>query len=406
MTRRRMVPARCSTILLLLALGGIGCGDDDGGGPRPTPTPTASPTPTPRPAQFVALPFSNDNFANCVANGISDDGTVVVGQCVNEENEFEPVRWVNGVVERLGFPSPQPDVTVNAFAYAVSDSGVITGNEGILDLTPLAYYYASGAWHPIEDATAGAVAQAPWAISSDGSVLVGGAAVDGADLPPRQRGTGFIFRPATGSMATVPTNFTAECSGDANTCVTELLAVDATGATAVGSDAYYPDDLTQPPLQVPIVYAIGAGEPARQLPLEGYRNGIAQTISRNGRVVAGAVGNDDATSVGVYWTLAAEEPVYIGSLGSGDTSSFGVSNAGVVVGYSNEMAFLYYRDAEGIGVMRSLQEYLVSVGLENELEGWDLWVARAITPDGKRICGFGEHDGYRRAFVAQLPVLR
>jgi len=354
---------------------------------------------------FLALPFSNDNFNNCSANGISDDGITVVGQCMDENAELEPVKWVDGKIERLGFMSNIPDVPKNAFALAISNNGIIVGNQGYLDLTPLGYYYINGKWEEIVDPRTQLLTSYPNSISSRGEVIVGLTGIYTSDISARA----FYFRPSEGNVVTISSIFDInnKCSDPFVSCLNELSSVDGAGMIAVGYDSM--NDSKQKVLQlVPISHDILSGQTAQLVLPASYPMGIAQGISRNGDIIAGGLLDPnvtlEATVSAVYWDMN-HQPFNIGSLGPyiemTQTLAYAASDTGVIVGESNGQAFIYESD----NGMEALSDYLEKLNLGDKIKDWKvLMIAKAITPDGRYIVGTGRNAGnYPQAFLIFVP---
>jgi len=352
-------------------------------------------------AYFLALPFSNENRWECMANGISDDGTTVVGQCADENGELEPVRWVNGKIKRLGFMSDIPGVSKNAFAYGVSNNGIVIGNQGYKDLTPQAYYYKDGNWHRIVNPATGIQVTTPSGISSDGRVIV-----RHNDFVIHVHSGAFYFEPLDGKFFKLPSVFSVEydCSAAGVTCVNGFNAIDGACKTAVVYDSISSTSGSIPPQTRPLLYKIAAGQAPVLLPLpDSFRMGKVWAISRKGSFMAGGTEDPWMPVVAVYWDNNYK--VYtIGSLGPDtvrrDSIAYGVSDGGVAVGQSNLQAFIF----DNKSGLRALADYLTTLGLGDQIKGWSLYRASAITPDGRYVVGSGRNgSGYQQAFLIYLP---
>ncbi len=351
-------------------------------------------------ASFLALPFSNTTVSKCAANGISDDGSIVVGQCADEQGEFEPVMWVNGQVDRLGFMTNSPGVPKNAYAYGVSNGGIVIGGEGYENLSPLGYYYSNGQWLDITNPATSLDVTAATGISSDGSVIVG------YDASLVKGGTGaYYFQPSNGTFYMLPSVFSVEynCSAAGVSCINAFSAVDAEGKTAVGYDSISSTNGSIPAQSRPLLYKIATNQAPVLLPLpDSYEMGTVQTISRDGSFMAGGTSDLWMPVEAVYWDNDYEVHT-IGSLGpdtvNRDTMAYGISDSGVAVGQSNNQAFVF-DDKNGL---RALADYLTTLGLGSQIQGWQFLRASAITHDGSYIAGTGVNgSGQLQGFLVHV----
>lgn len=122
------------------------------------------------------------------------------------------------------------------------------------------------------------------------------------------------------------------------------------------------------------------------------------------------VSGDGSTVVGIHGVRAAywdesNTVTEIGALGGGSSSAKSVSYDGnIIVGSTgtgvNQQAFYYERG----GVMQSLQDVLVNdFGLSDDVDGWSLRDARAISDGGKIISGSGVNpSGQNDVWIATL----
>lgn len=107
------------------------------------------------------------------AEGLSADGSVVVGTSQSTERSREAFRWTeSGGMQGLGGPSP----ATNSFAFNISaDGGTVVGN-GVVGTRPeAAYWTEAGGWTSIGKLPGGLDGIGAFATntSMDGSVIVG-----------------------------------------------------------------------------------------------------------------------------------------------------------------------------------------------------------------------------------------
>ena len=371
------------------------CSGGDGGG--------AGSGLAPQQAHFLALPFSNETVSKCFVNGMSDDGTMVAGQCADEQGELEPVLWVNGKIKRLGFMTNFSGVSKNAYAYGVSNNGIVIGNEGYLNLSPLAYYYKDGTWNGIVNPVDSLPVSYPSGISSDGEVIVGSNTVIANN--PSARGA-YYFKPSNGKFYILPSIFSGDydCTASGITCYNLFNAIDGAGKTAVGYDSIYSEDGSISAQMRPLLYRIDSGKAPVLLPLPAsYQMGAVQAISRDSKFMAGGTADSWMPVIAVYWDKNYAVHV-IGSLGpdteNRDTLAYDVSDSGVAVGESNLQAFIF----DSAGGIQALTDYLTALGLDDQIKGWTLQRASAITPDGRYIAGTGSNSqGQEQGFLIYVP---
>ncbi|HJZ05137.1 MAG TPA: hypothetical protein VI935_05180 [Thermodesulfobacteriota bacterium] len=129
-------------------------------------------------------------------------------------------------------------------------------------------------------------------------------------------------------------------------------------------------------------------------------------VSANGNVIVGVSILPDENFEATLWNDTGA--VGLGTLpGQTVSSALNASMDGSgVVGHSSEcngcatVAFIW--DEEN--GMRNLRDVLVSEGLSEELEGWALLEASAISHNGHLITGIAINpDGINEAFIATLP---
>jgi probable HAF family extracellular repeat protein len=324
---------------------------------------------------------------NSEANGVSADGSVVVG-VGRSANGTEAFHWTQaGGMVGLG-DLPGGDFT--SYANGVSDDGlvVVGGSDCTVACSPGAGCRSlPGAfrWTPAGGMTllgddeyrSRSIADG---VSADGSVVVG--TRSGMGIP----GGAFRWTPNT-VMEYLPDGDTA-------------LGVSPDGAVAVGFG--YSELGTQA-----LRWRMGDGMlPLGDLPGGSTFNSRAYGVSADGSVVVG-YGTSATATEAVRWTQAS------GMVGLGILPGFNASLAqdvsadgSLVVGYSGDdwftpgEAFLW----DATHGMRSLRELLINdFGLGARLAGWTLTSANDISADGQFIVGSGINpNGNTEAWLARL----
>ena len=286
------------------------------------------------------------------ASSVSGDGRVVAGYGMYE-GVVQPFLWTAaGGVEWLGgCPGGQADTHANG---ASSDGTVVVGEVRGAQTEAFRWDAASG-FVGLGDLDGGIFYSRAEAASADGSAVVGTSVVEG------------------------------------DSCYEAFRWTQQTGMVGIG---YLPGGEVCPQGQpVP-----GGGFGSRAL-----------AVSGDGRVIVGRSrsSNADPERMEAFRWTEATGMVGLGDLPGGDFSSHatGVSNDGsVIVGGSRTdlgaEAFVWTPE-DG---MQRLQDVLGDGGA-NEMEGWRLGSARAVSSNGLWVVGTGENpDGEYEAFLARLPA--
>ena len=353
---------------------------------------------------FTALPFACEEFSLGYALGISSDGTTVVGGSAVDTDptgkvmEEAPVLWVEDQITTLPFPDSfyTPVLSRVTSVYDISNTGVMVGNQGYGDLSPLAYYYSSEQWHAIIDPATSVNAQTATGISGDGNVIVG---LSGNF---KQDQGGYYFNVATGEFTILESTFGD--SAQYSNCQTGLFAISKDGTIMVGSD--YAAKYDSIDIEIPIYFDMAKDTSATRLPLtDGYIAGVAEGISADGTTIGGTAIDDDGTPIAVYWDYNLQFHVigtfspYPGPIQPPTVALAASDNGDRIVGTSYDIAFIKFKNDE----MWSLQDWLEDEGLSSELANWELLTATSITPDGHWIAGMGRNGVYDQAFKVYIP---
>jgi probable HAF family extracellular repeat protein len=324
-----------------------------------------------------------------VANGISADGSVVVGQSTSASGD-EAFRWTSsGGMVGLGFlPGSVPGDSFSQALGVSADGSVIVGESTMASGREAFRWTSGGGMVSLGDLPEGTVGSQARGISADGSVIVGyGIPISNDPEAVRWTTGGGIMR--LGSIFTF---------GTAN-------GVSADGSVIVGRRV----PSTPRPRIEAFRWTIGGGMVGLgYLPGGGFES-EAYGVSADGSVIVG-YGTSAAGDEAFRWTPGGGM-VGLGVLPGGDWDSvaYGVNGDGsIVVGFNrspldgNFKAFYWTAD----GGMQALWDVLLSHGVDPAADGWtDLYEARGISADGNTIVGIGARDGNAEAFVAILDAV-
>jgi probable HAF family extracellular repeat protein len=329
-------------------------------------------------AEFVVIdglvkngqPFSE-------ANGVSDDGRVVVGMSATDEGDIAAFRWSNGSALNLG---ALPSVGPNASGQGISGNGaVLVGRGRTVDEnnTPI-----NAGWQWTE-ATGmvdlGRPATYASDASFDGSVIVGKASSDNSNA---------LRWSTTNGAEIIPPLSTADADG-----VTTAHAVSADGQTIVGSSD-----------NVPFFWTETTGTQALE-----NMTGQAYDVNSDGSVIVGSAQFDDVLEA-FRWT-AQSGMTRLGLL-PGDTGYSRAkaisANGQFIVGTSsggsinNLRAFIW--DAQnGMQDLAALLENQYNL----DLQGLTLTSANGISADGNIIVGRAvDSTDNPRAWLVDLQTLQ
>lgn len=125
-------------------------------------------------ADFRGLPRSPDGLWTR-AYGVSDDGRVVVGHGINDQNRRVAVRWVDGEIATL---NSIPGSGSGSFAWDVSGDGSVVVGHGWQFSSNTGFRWQDGA--VISIGSLGGSTTVANAVSSDGSIIVGRSTIPGA----------------------------------------------------------------------------------------------------------------------------------------------------------------------------------------------------------------------------------
>ena len=321
---------------------------------------------------------------NSIANGVSGDGSVVVG--ISGGYGGQAFRWTAaGGMEGLG----RPPAHFYSYARAVNNDGsVVVGGgqssdvESEIDRTQAARWTAAGGMQGLGHLPGGGLIGVALGVSGDGSVIVGTS--DSAS-----GGQAFRWTAAGGmqGLGDLPGGwFQSEAhaaSGDGSVVV-------GYGTSASGNQAFRWTSAGG---------MVGLGF------LPGDLESTAHGGSADGSTVVGTSASPSGAHV-FRWT-SADGMVGLGNLPGGFLPSGFSADGSVVVGYEIQSGpvprytALYWTADGG---MRTLWDVLLSHGLDPAADGWSrLEFAKAVSADGNTIVGDGIRNGNQEAFVAVVP---
>ena len=313
------------------------------------------------------------------ANGVSADGSVVVGQGDSAAALDEAFRWTaGGGMVPLGC---LPGGTYS-YGFGVSADGSVVVGQGNSALGYQAFRWtAAGGMVGLGWLPGGSYSYGQ-GVSADGSVVVGYGTSASGDQAFRWTAAGGMvglgYLPGAESYS-----YGYGVSADGSVVV-------GYGNSASGVEAFR--------------WTAGGGMVGLGDLTGGNVNSRALAASRDGSVVVG-VGVSASGYEAFRWT-ATTGMVGLGDLPGGSFESFATgvcADGSVVVGYSKDGTLWYSAFVwDQIRGMQSLKDLLVTeFGLTN-LEGWTLERAQGISADGLTIVGFGVNSGHMEAFRVNL----
>lgn len=333
---------------------------------------------------FDSLGFIDDaTGAFSQAEGVSEDGTVVTGMSYSLINGSTAVaqafRWENGVMEGIGMVPTSPETTPWSYARSISaDGSTIVGYSHTDESFEMGWeamrWTEDGGMQPLGDFSPSDYWSESTDVSADGNIVVG-----------RSYMTGQAFRWENGVMENLSTD---------EVHFLEAWGISYDGSVIAGNGII--DGVQQGVIWRTGENIIGTGSPV------GGTTSILN-LSANGNYAVGDVYISGISNSAMRWS-EEEGALEIGTLGGFTAQGLGVSNDGVVVGFSQAFedpeyyAFIFTEE----NGMQNLQEVLQNnYGLD--LTGWKLSVATAITSDGKTIVGYGVNpDGKTEAWRVVL----
>lgn len=317
-----------------------------------------------------------------IASAVTSDGLVVVGTS-HSDRGYEAFRWsAAGVMQGLGA------LTGGSFYSAASgvsaDGAVVVGTSSSSAGRQAFRWTEVVGMEGLGDLPGGSFESWATAVSADGTVVVGHSS---SELAPTYR-EAFRWTAREGMIALGELPGGKESSQAFAVSADGLIIVGASGSANSSYGVWEGFRWTAATGMQPLGDFLG-----------GYYNSVAYGISPEGSIIVGRghTGVEDP----FLWTAEAGL-LHLGFLpcDTWSTAFAASSNGNTVVGDPNQgtgdCAFLW--DAQH--GMRNLRAVLVGdYGLD--LTGWKLSAARAITPDGGTIVGYGVNPaGATEAWIA------
>ncbi len=320
---------------------------------------------------------------NSYAFGVSADGGVVVGYAsLTPPIAYEGFRWTpaGGMVALGVLGAGVPGVVqTNSIAQAVSADGtVIVGEstDGTNGGQAFRWTQATGMVGLGFVGNSGYRYSAATGVSTDGSVVVGSSTYSG-NYEQAFRWTqagGTVGLGFLNSSIASPNSAASGVSGDGTIVV---------GNSYYATNQYEAIRWTQATGMTGLGFVGGGGSSP-------YSS--AYGISQDGTVIVGYSSDASNATQPFRWTQSGGI-VGLGLIGGGGTTHYGYANAtnadgSIVVGSSSNATNVYeaFRWTQATGI-QSLNVLLKNVGVN--LGGWTLNSANAITPDGQIIVGYG-----------------
>ncbi len=306
----------------------------------------------------------------CVASDVSADGTVVVGWTVFESYNREAFRWTpsDGIIGLGDLPGGSSHDFFSMATGVSGDGSIVAGySEGASGQEAFRWTESTG-MVGLGDLDGEPFYSQAEGISYDGSVIVGQAGYEAF------RWTESVGMVGIGDLP--GGSFSSKAWG-----------VSHNGRIIVGRGRS--ESMSEPFLWRGFGDMVGLGL------LPGTNYGWAEAASADGSVIVGMC-EQEFWNEAFRWT----ESGGMQSMGSRTTAYDVSADGSVIVGSSYYFKAYIWDEQHG---MRSIKDMLEDdFGLN--LNGWNLYVAMAISPDGSTIVGYGSNpQGYDEAWIAKLP---
>ena len=332
-----------------------------------------------RAGTFFGLGDLPDGTFTSRAEGVSGDGSVVVGQG-SSTSGFEAIRWT-GETGMVGLGDLSGGSFSSAANGASGDGSVVVGGGNSTSGFEAFHWTSDTAMVGLSDLPAGTFNSRAFGISADGEVVAGqGNSAAGFEAFRWTSATGMVgLGDLTGGI------FNSEARGIS----ADGLAIVGASSSASGTEAFQ--------------WTSGGGMVGLGDVTGGNFYSFARATSADGSVVVGESESDSGVEA-FHWTTD-NGMVGLGDLAGG--SYFSAANAvsgdgSVVVGRgstaSGDEAFIW----DATNGLRNLRDELAAT-LGAALTGWTLTSAEAISADGRTVVGFGTNPaGNQEAWLAYL----
>ncbi len=316
-------------------------------------------------AFFQPLPDAPFGTGDLFLTDVSADGSVAVGYVQLSLSEQEAIRYDNGVITRLG---DLAGGLIQSQAFAVSDDGSVIVGRGLGASGSEAFRWENGVMTGLGDLPGGVFESAANAVSADGSVITGGS-----------RSTAGLqgFRWENGTMTGIP-----GLAGGVNFSSIGL-GISDDGSVIVG-DSWNGSGFEAYRWENGVTTGLGIE----------FAPGLSSTASDtsdDGSVVVGATATSTGQQAmrwenGVMTSLGSLTPFVVNG---GATAVSG--DGSIVVGTSLDPFVFFGRSAtiwnETDGLLR-LGDFLAN-DLALNLDGWVLQTVEGISDDGTTLVGLG-----------------
>lgn len=324
---------------------------------------------------FSSLGSFPGSPADSIANGMSADGTIVVGYSKTPSQIYEPFRWTAAT----GMAPLSPIGSLpNAHANGISGDGIVIVGSG--GNAAFRWTQSQGVSN-LPDLPGGQVNALAIGVSFDGSVIVGAG------------------RSAAGQEACRWINSTPFGLGDlpGGGFLSVATAVSADGSAIVGQGRSDSGE------EAFLWTASGGMIPLGDLPGGPFRS-AAYGVSADGSIVIGT-SSTAADREAFRWT-AATGMVSLGDLPGGAVESHATAitpDGRFIIGTSSvpfaQEAFIW----DEVQGMKSVSRILTDLGVD--VSDWNITIATGISADGLTLSGYGHRNGtfVTEAWIAHIP---
>ena len=330
---------------------------------------------------FQGLGDLDGGTFNSSAQGVSSDGTTVVGYSSSAATSFEAFRWTSSE-GMIGLDFLTGTSILSRGLDASSDGSIIVGSDRSSSGEQAFKWTQVGGLDGLGqlDGQTGSIA---WGISDDGSIIVGTGKTDASQ-------EAFMWTESEGMQGLgfldgATTSFGRDISADGSTIVGN------SGTDAATTQAYK--------------WTESGGMEALGHPAT-LDFSVAEAVSADGSVIVGTAGDsDESTREAFLWTEPGQWQ-NLGDLPGGVVfaeASAVSADGSIVVGYGTtdtELSAFLWDEHNGMRELKSVLESDYGLDLTN----WTLTQATGISADGLTMIGFGTNpDGFTEGWIATIP---